>query len=104
MAGGRAQITVQIVYAQPQRSIVKSLRMTEGALIADALSLVSQDADFSGIDLLNSPVGIFGKSARKDQVLKDGERIEIYRQLVQEPKLARRTRAASVKAPRVPRR
>jgi len=86
---------VQIVYARPQRGIVKSLRMAQGALIADALNEAASDADFSGVDLLNSPVGVFGKLARKDQVLKDRDRIEIYRPLQQEPKLARRKRVRS---------
>lgn len=93
MPAAPAQIVVQIVYALPQRSIVKFLHMAQGALIADALNEAAADAAFSGVDLENSPVGIFGKQARKDQVLKEGDRIEIYRPLLQEPKLARRKRA-----------
>jgi len=90
-----ARILVQVVYARPQRSVVKSLRMAQGARIADALNEAAADVDFHGVDLENSPVGVFGKPARKDQVLKQGDRIEIYRPLLQEPKLARRKRARS---------
>jgi putative ubiquitin-RnfH superfamily antitoxin RatB of RatAB toxin-antitoxin module len=86
-------IRVEIVYAEPQRSVVKTLSLAQGAVIADALSLVAADQNFLGIDLLGSAVGIFGKVAHRDQQLKDGDRIEIYRPLLEEPKLARRTRA-----------
>jgi putative ubiquitin-RnfH superfamily antitoxin RatB of RatAB toxin-antitoxin module len=85
---------VEIVYAQPQRSISKSLLLSPGATIADALAEVALDQDFLGVDLGNSPVGIFGKVARRDVQLNDGDRIEIYRPLQEEPKLARRKRAS----------
>ena len=87
-------INVEIVYAQPQRSITKPLTLPPGALIADALKLAAQDEDFQGVDLANAAVGIFGKVAPRDQALKDGDRIEIYRPLLEEPKLARRQRAS----------
>ena len=83
---------IEIVYAQPRCSVVKSLDLPAGAMVADALSLVASDQDFRGVDLASSPVGIFGKVARRDQQLMDGDRIEIYRPLVEEPKLARRKR------------
>lgn len=86
-------IRVEIVYAQPQRSIAKSLTMPPGALIADALKLAALEEDFQGLDLANATVGIFGQVASRDRPLKDGDRIEIYRALLEEPKLARRTRA-----------
>jgi uncharacterized protein len=83
---------IEIVYAQPHCSVVKSLDLPAGAMVADALSLVASDQDFRGVDLASSAVGIFGKVARRDQRLMDGDRIEIYRPLVEEPKLARRKR------------
>jgi len=89
----RHSIRVEIVYAQPQRSISKSLLLSPGASIADALAEVAQDQDFRAVDLSNSAVGIFGKVARRDATLNDGDRIEIYRPLQEEPKLARRKRA-----------
>jgi uncharacterized protein len=87
-------ISIEIVQALPQTQVAKSLQMPPGSLVADALTLAAQDADFAGIDLANSPVGIFGRHVRRDQPLKDGDRIEIYRPLAVEPKLARRKRAA----------
>ena len=88
-------ISVEIVYAEPRRSIAKSLQMPQGALVADALSQAASDQDFFGVDLTHSAVvGIFGKLVPRDQVLKEGDRIEIYRPLLEEPKLARRKRAS----------
>jgi putative ubiquitin-RnfH superfamily antitoxin RatB of RatAB toxin-antitoxin module len=87
-------IRVEIVYAQQQRSIVKSVKVAPGALIADALRLAALDEDFQGVDLVNATVGIYGSVASRDRPLKDGDRIEIYRPLAEEPKLARRKRAS----------
>jgi putative ubiquitin-RnfH superfamily antitoxin RatB of RatAB toxin-antitoxin module len=87
-------INIEIVYAQTQRSIEKPLKMPQGARIADALAQAASDQEFSGVDFANAAVGIFGKVAPRDQLLKEGDRIEIYRPLLDEPKLARRKRAS----------
>jgi putative ubiquitin-RnfH superfamily antitoxin RatB of RatAB toxin-antitoxin module len=93
MASPRDLIAIEIVCAQPQRAIVKSLKLAQGSLVSDALAQAARNAEFLGVDLVNAPVGIFGKLARREQALKDGDRIEIYRQLLEEPKAARRTRS-----------
>jgi uncharacterized protein len=86
-------IHIEIVFAQPQQAIVKALALSQGSRVGDALAAAAGDADFSGVDLGNAPVGIFGRPARRDYELKDGDRLEIYRPLVLEPKAARRARA-----------
>ena len=85
-------ICIEIIYAQPQHSITKALQLAPGSTIADALAAAAADADFIGVDLALAAVGIFGKVARREQALKNGDRIEIYRPLLDEPKLARRKR------------
>jgi putative ubiquitin-RnfH superfamily antitoxin RatB of RatAB toxin-antitoxin module len=92
-ASGPLAIRIEIVYAEQQRSIVKSINVEQGALIADALRLAALDEDFQGLDLANAAVGIYGSVASRDRPLKEGDRIEIYRPLAEEPKLARRRRA-----------
>jgi uncharacterized protein len=87
-------IKIEIVCAWPQRSVSKLLLMQHGASVSEALALAAQDSDFSGVDLQNSPVGIFGKQVARDHRLKQGDRIEIYRPLAEEPKLARRKRVS----------
>ena len=86
-------LQIEIAYAEPQRGIVKILRLPPGSCIADALRLAALDPDFAGVDLANSTFGIFGRAAQSDQALKEGDRIEIYRTLAADPKEARRARA-----------
>jgi uncharacterized protein len=88
-----APLQIEIAYAEPQRGIVKELRLPPGSCVADALRLAALDPDFSGVDLANSALGIFGRPVRRDHPLQAGDRIEIYRPLAADPKEARRARA-----------
>lgn len=90
-------IRIEIVCAWPQHSIVEQLNLPQGATIAAALAAIEtlkSGAAFAGVDWANAPVGIFGKLMPKEHLLHDGDRIEIYRPLAEEPKLARRERAS----------
>jgi len=88
---------IEVAYAEPQRAIVKTFRVAPGSRVADVLRLAALDPDFSGVDLENSPLGIFGRVIRSDHPLKEGDRIEIYRPLTADPKTARRARAKSAR-------
>jgi len=92
-----APLRIEVAYVEPQRAVVKVFRLAAGASIADALRLAALDADFAGVDLANSAFGIFGKSARPDHALQQGDRIEIYRPLTADPKVARRARAQQLR-------
>jgi len=87
-------VRIEIVYAEPHRSIAKAYRLPAGARVSDAVTQAAADGDFAGIDVLHSTIGIFGKLTRADHPLKDGDRVEIYRPLARDPKLARQARAA----------
>jgi putative ubiquitin-RnfH superfamily antitoxin RatB of RatAB toxin-antitoxin module len=86
-------ILIEVVYAEPQRALTKQYHLDAPATIADALRRAAADPDFQGIDVAHSAVGVFGKPAAADQELKPGDRIEIYRPLAADPKIARRDRA-----------
>jgi uncharacterized protein len=86
-------ILIEVAYAEPRRAIVKAYRLVPPATIADALRLAVADVDFLGVDIANSSVGVFGKIASPEQYLNDGDRVEIYRRLTADPKVARRNRA-----------
>jgi putative ubiquitin-RnfH superfamily antitoxin RatB of RatAB toxin-antitoxin module len=86
-------LQIEIAYAEPRRALVKGYQVEPGACVADALQLAALDPEFAGIDPLNRPCGIFGRAVRPDRLLKDGDRIEIYRPLAADPKAARRARA-----------
>jgi uncharacterized protein len=88
-----APLRIEIVYAEPQRAIHRSLRLAPGSRVADALQVAALDPHFAGVDLWNAALGIFGRLTRADHALQDGDRIEIYRPLTADPKAARRARA-----------
>ncbi len=85
---------IELVYAAPA-PVIGIYELAAPATVADALRLAAADPRFACLDLANMPVGIFGQSVARNQALADGDRVEIYRALVQDPKTARRRRAAS---------
>jgi uncharacterized protein len=86
-------IGIEVVYAKPDRAIVKTYRLALPATVHDALRMAAADPEFAGIDLAASAVGIFGRVSALSQLLSDGDRVEIYRPLAADPKSARRARA-----------
>ena len=86
------EITVTVVHALPDMATEIEVRLPEGATIADAIEH-SGIRTRLGADLSAAPVGLFGKRARRDSVLTDGDRIELYRPLAADPKQTRRRRA-----------
>jgi hypothetical protein len=97
MACAPGNIGVEVSYALPQRAIVKTYRLPAPATLEDVLRLAAADGSFAGIDLAHAVAGIFGKVAAPQQVLEDGDRVEIYRPLAADPKSARRARAAQAR-------
>ena len=88
-----APLVVEIAYAEPHRGLVKPVRVARGASVGDALRVAGLDPDFKDLNFADCAVGIFGKAVRREQLLEDGDRIEIYRPLAHDPKEARRARA-----------
>ena len=86
---------VEVVYALPdvQHSLV--LDLPAGATVADAVTEAEQDLLFCRFPLRTSAVGVWGEVVTHDRTLKEGDRLEIYRPLVADPKDARRARAAT---------
>ena len=86
-------LRVTVVYAEAGRAIEIPMRLAAGATVADAID----DAVRAGLDaalIRNAPVGIYGKRCQRDTPLEDGDRVEIYRRLIADPKHVRRRRAA----------
>ena len=90
-----SKITVTIVYALPGAVIEIEVRLAAGATVAEAIERSGIAARLQGADIAGAPVGIFGKRVRRDAPLRNGDRVELYRQLIADPKTARRRRAAS---------
>jgi putative ubiquitin-RnfH superfamily antitoxin RatB of RatAB toxin-antitoxin module len=88
-----ADLAIEVVYAEPQRAIARTYRLIPPATIEDVLRQAAADAAFAGVDVLNATVGVFGRAVSRAEPLCDGDRVEIYRPLAADPKIARRNRA-----------
>ncbi len=89
---------IEVAYASAARQWVVGLELETGATVADALAAVAQRPPFTELALESMPVGAFGELVQPDQVLQDHDRVELYRPLQQDPKAARRHRAAREKS------
>jgi putative ubiquitin-RnfH superfamily antitoxin RatB of RatAB toxin-antitoxin module len=91
-------VAVAVVYATPAREFIRPMQVAPGTTIVAAIEASGVLAGFPDINLATQPVGIFGKKKDPETVLRDGDRIEIYRALVADPKDSRRRRAAKKSA------
>lgn len=91
-AGGLLQ--VYVCYANAQREFLRPLRVEPGTTIGQAIETSGVLAEFPEINLVTQPVGIYAKKKTLDTVLRERDRIEIYRPLIADPKDSRRKRAA----------
>jgi uncharacterized protein len=89
-----ATLAVEVVCALPALTLRAELALAAGDCVADALCAAAALPEFAQLDLQQAVVGVFGKVVRREQLLADGDRIEIYRPLAQDPKIARRNRAS----------
>ncbi|MEX0951997.1 MAG: RnfH family protein [Gammaproteobacteria bacterium] len=85
---------VEVVYALRDDVSCVSLTLASGSTLGQAIEASGLLQKFTGIDLDRNRVGIFGKLYPLDHVLSDGDRVEIYRPLLVDPKESRRRRAA----------
>lgn len=86
-------LEIEIVYGLADRQVLKSMTVAEGTTVREATLKSGLEVEFPELDLQQSPLGIFGKAVKDETVLRDGDRIEVYRPLLIDPKEARRKRA-----------
>jgi putative ubiquitin-RnfH superfamily antitoxin RatB of RatAB toxin-antitoxin module len=82
------------VYALPERQRVISLDYTDGMTAGDAVRLSGIDAEFPELAARPLTIGVFGEVVTGTHPLHPGDRVEIYRELIVDPRAARRRRAA----------
>lgn len=90
-------ILVEVAYALPQQQLIIELKVPEGTTTLQAVQLSGILQKFPDIDLERNKLGIFGKLVKPDTVLRERDRVEIYRPLIADPKEVRRQRAAEGK-------
>ena len=86
-------IQIEVAYATPDRQSLLSLPVPEGSTVAEAIEQSAIRDEFPELKMEIKAVGIFGRKVPLDHVLKAGDRIEIYRPLIADPKEMRRQRA-----------
>lgn len=91
-------IEVQVIYALPTAIWSKRLRLQLGSTAQDAVTNSGFFDDFPEFAGKMPPVGIFGQACSAEFELADGDRVEIYRQLVFDPMESRRRRAEHKRA------
>ena len=79
-------IEVSIAYAEPDDSFWQSMTVTAGSTAREAIEHSGVLEHFTHLDLETLSIGIYAKSVKLDQVLADGDRVEIYRPLLVDPK------------------
>ncbi|OQW74664.1 MAG: RnfH family protein [Proteobacteria bacterium ST_bin11] len=85
-------MNVGVCYAQADRQTWLRLDVPEGSTIAEAIELSGVLSQYPEIDLGSQKVGIFGKLAKLDAQVKEGDRVEIYRKITADPAEVQRRR------------
>ena len=92
------EILVEVAYARPDVQVIIPLYVKNGTTLEQAILKSGVLDDFPEIDLSSNKVGIFSKLSPKDTVLREKDRVEIYRPLIADPKEVRKQRAKEGKA------
>ena len=92
-----ATIRVEVAYALPDRQSLLALDVTAGTTALQAAEQSGLAQQYEELVLADAKLGIFGKVVAPTQVLREGDRVEIYRPLIADPKEVRKARAARAK-------
>ena len=90
-------IMVEVAYARPDEQRILELEVDQGTTLEQAVELSGVLDRLPEIEVEGGKMGIFGKSARRDRVLQERDRVEVYRPLIADPKEVRRQRVAAGK-------
>ena len=94
------KICVEVAFALPDKQEIVMLEVLPGTTAAEAVSQSDISLHFPELQLAGASLGVFGKTVKDDYILHTGERVEIYRPLIADPKEIRKQRAARAKARR----
>ena len=93
-------IQVEVAFAKPEVQVIVPLKVPPATTAVEAIQRSELAARFAELEPLTYKYGIFGKVCKPDQPLREGDRIEIYRPLIADPKQVRKDRAAKGKKTR----
>ncbi len=87
------KITVEVAYALPEKQYLRRVTLDAGATVEQAINASGLLALRTDIDLAKNKVGVYSRPVKLTDALSDGDRVEIYRPLIADPKELRRQRA-----------
>jgi putative ubiquitin-RnfH superfamily antitoxin RatB of RatAB toxin-antitoxin module len=90
-------LNVEVIYALPNKQEIIARKLPEGTTARQAIEASGLLLKYPEIDLAKNKLGVFAKLTKPDAVLRDGDRVEIYRPLIADPKEVRKQRAAEGK-------
>ena len=88
-----ANIRVEVAYALPEKQYLQRVTLDEGATVEQAIIASGLLALRDDIDLAKNKLGIYSRPVKLHDEVHDGDRVEIYRPLIADPKELRRQRA-----------
>ena len=91
------EILIEVAYALPKKQLIIPIKVKQGVTAQEAIQLSGITKKFPEINLETNQIGIFGKLTQRNHVLRERDRVEIYRPLIADPKEIRRQRAAKGK-------
>ena len=91
------EILIEVAYALPKKQLIIPIKVKTGTTAEEAIKTSGIIKKFPEIDLEVNQIGIFGKLTQLDHVMRERDRIEIYRPLIADPKEIRRQRSAEGK-------
>lgn len=83
-------MNVGVCYATPAKQVWLKIEVPDGSTVRDAIAQSGLLTQFPSIDLEVQKVGVFGRVTKLDALLKDGERVEIYRPITADPETVER--------------
>ena len=90
---GADSFEVEVVYALPEKQRVFTVRIEAGTTAEQAVRQCGVLSEYPQIDLADAKLGVFGRRIATSTIVHPGDRIEIYRPLLVDPKAIRRLRA-----------
>lgn len=91
------QCTIEVVYGTPIRQKIITVVVAEDTSVEKAILSSGMLEEFTDIDLAKNSVGIWNRAAKLTDIVRDLDRIEIYRPLLADPKEVRKRRAEKAK-------
>mgnify|MGYP000238777433 CR=1 FL=1 len=86
-------LNIEVIYATEDEQIIFSTSLANGSTVEQAIRATDVLNKYPEIDMKTIQVGVFSQKKKLDDVLVDGDRVEIYRPLIADPKKVRRAKA-----------